>query len=63
MRLAWNGKSVRYHLYKLKGEVCVKYRWRCASNEFGFPILCHEKQLTEKGERLLRENGLIFPIF
>ncbi len=53
-------KSVRYHLYKLKGEGCVKDRWRHTGAEFGLPIQCHEWQLTEKGERLLREGGLMF---
>jgi predicted ArsR family transcriptional regulator len=53
-------KSVRFHLYKLKSEGCVKDRWRRASTEFGFPILCHEWQLTGKGERFLREGGLLF---
>ena len=60
--LGMDRKSVRYHLYKLKGEGCVKDRWRRARTEFDFPILCHEWQLTKKGERILHEGGLIFQI-
>ena len=56
-------KSVRFHLYKLKAEGCVKDRWKRPRTKFGFPIVCHEWQLTTKGERLLHENGLIFHIF
>jgi hypothetical protein len=53
-------KSVRYHLYKLKGEGCVRDRWVRMTTATGLPILCHEWPLTKKGERLLREGGLIF---
>ena len=53
-------KSVRYHLYKLKAERCVKDRWVRRATGPGFPILFHEWPLTEKGERLLREGGLLF---
>jgi predicted ArsR family transcriptional regulator len=53
-------KSVRYHLYKLKAEGCVKDHWVRMRTGLGTPILCHEFQLTEKGERLLREGGLMF---
>jgi len=56
-------KSVRYHLYKLKGEDCVKDRWIRVKTLLGTKILCHEWQLTEKGERLPREGGLVFPVF
>jgi predicted ArsR family transcriptional regulator len=55
-------KIVRFHLYKLKSEGCVKDRWRRTRTEFGFPILCHEWQLTKRGGRLLREGGLIFDV-
>jgi predicted ArsR family transcriptional regulator len=55
-------QSVRFHVYKLKAEGCVRDRWVRSTTSVGFPILCHEWQLTEKGERLLREGGLIFGI-
>ena len=61
-QLGKDRKSIRFHLYKLKGEGCVEDRWRRAGTEFGFPIVCHEWQLTTKGERLLHEGGLIFHI-
>jgi len=53
-------KSVRYHLYKLMAEGCVKDRWIRRRTALGIPVLCHELQLTEKGESPLREGGLIF---
>ena len=53
-------KSVRFHLYKLKSEGCVRDRWVGMASPVSNQILCHEWQLTEKGERLLREGGLIF---
>ena len=53
-------KSARYHLYKLKAEGCVRDRWVRRATGAGIPILRHEWQLTEKGERLLREGGLMF---
>jgi predicted ArsR family transcriptional regulator len=56
-------KSVRYHLYKLKAEGCVSDRWIRSTTATSFPILCHEWKLTTKGERLLRDNGLIFHLF
>jgi predicted ArsR family transcriptional regulator len=56
-------KSARFHLYKLKAEGCVRDRWVHSTTAAGFPIVCHEWQLTTKGERLLHENGLIFRIF
>lgn len=53
-------KSARFHLYKLKAEGCLGDRWVRSTTAVGFPILCHEWQLTEKGERLLREGGLVY---
>jgi predicted ArsR family transcriptional regulator len=53
-------KSVKFHLYKLKAEGCVKDRWVGMMSPVSNQILCHEWQLTEKGEHLLREGGLIF---
>jgi predicted ArsR family transcriptional regulator len=55
-------KSARFHLYKLKAEGCVKDHWKRPRTKFGFPIVCHEWQLTTKEERLLHEGGLIFHI-
>jgi len=55
-------KSVRYHLYKLKAEGCVEDRWVRLRTGAGFPILCHEWQLTEKGRRPVREDALIFQV-
>jgi len=52
-------KTIRFHFYKLKAEGCVKDHWVRRRTGLGIPILCHELQLTEKGERLLREGGLI----
>jgi len=56
-------KSVRYHLYKLKSEGCVKDRWIRLKTLFARQILCHEWQPTRKGERVLREGGLISEVF
>jgi predicted ArsR family transcriptional regulator len=56
-------KSTRFHLYKLKAEDLVRDRWVRSTTAAGFPIVCHEWQLTTKGEHLLHENGLIFHIF
>ena len=56
-------KSVRYPLYKLKAEGCVRDHWVTMTSPVGNQILCHEWQLTEKGERLLSEGGLIFQVF
>lgn len=56
-------KSIRFHLYKLKAEDCVRDRWIGNASRAGNQILCHEWQLTEKGERLLREGGLVFQLF
>lgn len=53
-------KSIRYHLYKLKGYGCVKDRWIRMTSPVSKPILCHEWPLTRKGKRLLREGGLIY---
>ena len=54
--LGMDRRSVRYHLYKLKGEGCVRDCWVHSTANFGSPILCHEWPLTEKGERLLRRR-------
>ena len=56
-------KSIRYHLYKLKAEGCVKDHWARMRADLGFRIVCHEWQLTRKGRRVLREGGLISQIF
>jgi len=56
-------KSARFHLYKLKAEGCVKDRWIGMTSPVGNQILCHEWQLTGKGERILHEGGLLFPAF
>jgi predicted ArsR family transcriptional regulator len=56
-------KSIRFHLYKLKAEGCLRDRWVHSTTAAGFPNVCHEWQLTTKGERILHENGLIFHIF
>jgi DNA-binding transcriptional ArsR family regulator len=61
--LGMDRKSVRYHLYKLKSGGCVRDRWVRLTTNFGYPILCHEWPLTEKGKRLLCKGGLIFPVF
>lgn len=53
-------KSIRYHLYKLKAEGCVRDRWIGMMSPVGNQILCHEWQLTEKGERFLHEGGILF---
>ena len=53
-------KSIRYHLYKLKAEGCVKDRWVGMMSPVSNQILCHEWQLTEKGKFLLRTGGIIF---
>jgi predicted ArsR family transcriptional regulator len=55
-------KSVKFHLYKLKAEGCVKDHWARMMSPVSNQILCHEWQLTEKGEHLLREGGLIFEV-
>jgi len=55
-------KTVRFHFYKLKAVGCLRDRWVRMRTRLGIPILCHELQLTKKGERLLREGGLIFPV-
>jgi predicted ArsR family transcriptional regulator len=61
--LGTDRKSVRYHLYKLKAEGCVKDRWVHSTSAGGFPIVGHKWQLTGKGERLLCEGGLIFDVW
>ena len=53
-------KTVRFHLYKLKAEGCVRDRWARLMIGLGFPILCHEWTLTQKGEHFLCHGGLIF---
>ena len=60
--LGMDRKSTRYHLYKLKAEGCVEDRWVRIATATGVPILCHEWPLTKRGERLLREGGLIFRV-
>jgi len=55
-------KSVRFHLYKLKGEGCVRDNWIGMTSPVGNQILCHEWRLTEKGARALREGGLVFRV-
>jgi hypothetical protein len=42
-------KSIRFHLYKLKAERCVKDHWIGMPSIAGNQIGCHEWQLTEKG--------------
>jgi len=53
-------KSIRFHLYKLKAEGCVKDRWVGMMAPVSNQILCHEWRLSKKGEHLLWKGGLIF---
>jgi len=54
---------VTFHLYALEAHGYVKDNYVKKQGPFNPRFLCHEFQLTEEGERVLREGGPTRKVF